>query len=247
MTFLKIGINGAYGKMGKEIEQLISNNPEKYQLVTKIGRTDDIEILKKACNNCDIIMDFSSKNGVTTLISAAVNGTAKLLIGTTGLDEKQLKALEDIAQNLAILYAPNTSLGANLIMALSAKAAQILDEYDVEIIEAHHRLKKDAPSGTALMIGQEIAKAKNINFKEKAIFSRCQNGIRQKDEIGFCSIRGGGIYGDNEVMFAGENEVVTIGCKALSRKAFAYGALVAASWLHDKGEGLYSMKDVLCL
>jgi len=138
-------------------------------------------------------------------------------------------------------------LGANLIADLSARAATVLNQYDVEIVEAHHRFKKDAPSGTALMIGKKIADVKGIDFEKNAVFDRSAKGAREDNEMSFSSIRGGGIFGECEVIFAGQYEVVSISCRALSRDAFAEGALVAAKWLVNQKPGLYSMKDVLGL
>jgi 4-hydroxy-tetrahydrodipicolinate reductase len=247
VSIIKIALNGANGKMGKELERIIVDNPEKYALVAKINSSSTEQQLIQACTICDIVIDFSTAEALEPLLKAVIQGKARLLVGTTGLKEDHFNKLTQAAERRALLYAPNTSLGANLITELSIKAAKILPQYDVEIIEAHHRFKKDSPSGTALMIGREIAKEKDINFEENAIFNRQGRGKRQDNEIGFSSIRAGGIYGDNKVIFADENEIVTISCSALSRSAFAQGALFAAIWLCNKNPGLYSMKDVLNL
>lgn len=244
---MKIGLNGAFGKMGKEIEALISNQREQYKLVAKIGSNCSKEQMDEACRAADVMIDFSSPNSIEALTKSVAINSSKLLVGTTGLLPKHFGFLEDLAKKTAVLYAANTSLGANLIADLSAKSAKILNHYDVEIVEAHHRLKKDAPSGTALMIGKKIAEARKIDFEKNAVFDRVARGARKSNEMSFSSIRGGGIFGDCEIIFAGEHEVISISCRALDRAAFAEGALLAAKWLLGKERGLYSMKDVLGL
>ena len=247
LGIIKLGINGAYGKMGSAVSKLILQQPKQYELTAKISSSSKIEEIAEAFECSDIILDFSNSNGFDALMSEAAGGKARLLIGTTGLSQTQLRKLYEISLIKPVLFAPNTSIGANLIAYLASKTAKILNQYDVEIIEEHHRNKKDAPSGTALMIGKEIAKARNINFDECAVFDRTQQEIRKINDIGFSSIRAGGIYGNHEVMFAGDNEIISISCKALSRRAFAEGALLAAIWLSDKTPNFYSMQDVLDL
>lgn len=246
MRPIKIGLNGAFGKMGRAVEVLICDDAgEVYELVSKISSKCTQQQIDEACKACDVIIDFSSPSSIEAITRAVGKYGVKLVVGTTGLMPKHMKFLESLAKKTAVLYAANTSLGTNLIADLSVKSATILNHYDVEIIEAHHRFKKDAPSGTALMIGKKITQAKKIDFEKNAVFDRSNKGVRKFNEIGFSSIRGGGIFGDCEVIFAGEHEVVSISCRALSRTAFAEGALVAAKWLVDKKPGLYSMKDVL--
>ncbi len=247
MKVIKIGLNGAFGKMGKAVEALIANEPDSYELVSKVGRICTKEQMDNACSVCDVMVDFSSPNSMKLLTESVARNGTRLLVGTTGLTSKHIELLDSLAKKVAVLYAANTSLGANLIADLSARAATILNHYDVEIIEAHHRFKKDAPSGTALMIGKKIAEAKEIDFEKNAVFDRSARGAREYNEMSFSSIRGGGIFGDCEVIFAGQHEVVSISCRALSRDAFAEGALLAAKWLVDQKPGLYSMKDVLGL
>ncbi|RTK93656.1 MAG: 4-hydroxy-tetrahydrodipicolinate reductase [Rickettsiales bacterium] len=244
MNKIKLGLNGTYGKMGLSIQEAVHDSDD-FDLVAKIGKNDPKEQIIKYCNQCDIIIDFSTINGFESLIESVKNSNAKLLIGTTGLNEKHFAQLKDIAKNRAVLYAYNTSLGPNLVAQMAANAAKILKQYDVEILEMHHRYKKDAPSGTALMIGQEIAAAKGINFNETAVFNRNNNDQRSNNEIGFASIRAGGIYGDHEVIYANDHEIITIGTCALSRQAFSQGALFAAKWLYKQPSGFYSMKDVI--
>lgn len=247
MSIIKIGLSGASGRMGMAISQSIQKRSNKFKLEAQIDKNYSKSDLLNLCTNSDVIVDFSNPNIIQKLTESAKTHKTRLIVGTTGLTTEHFKYLEDLSQNVAVLYTANTSIGANLTAILAAKSAKILKQYDYdcEIIEAHHKYKKDSPSGTALMIGKKIAKATGVSFKEKAIFDRASKGERKKEEIGFASIRGGGIFGEHEVIFAGDNEIFTVGCKALSRSAFADGALFAASWLSDKKAGLYSMQDVL--
>ncbi len=247
MSMIKIGLCGAGGRMGIAIENSLQTKTERFKLLGKLGSSYTEAELMKFCKNSDVIIDFSNANNLKNLTKMAASCGTRLVVGTTGLKEEHFEYLEALSTQVAVLYAANTSLGANLVAMLAAKSAKLLKEYDVEIIEAHHKYKKDAPSGTALMIGQKIADAININFADHAVFDRASKGLRCQGEIGFASIRGGGIFGENEVIFAGENEVVTVGCRALSRAAFADGALFAAQWISDKNPGLYSMQDALQL
>ena len=246
MNTVKIGLMGAAGRMGQSIKGLIDSRSDKFQLAASLNSKHDADELLKFCQASDVIVDFSSANILGALTKAAANCNTNMVVGTTGLEDKHFAYLQEAATQVAVLYAANTSIGANLVAMLAAQSAKILKEYDVEIIEAHHRHKKDAPSGTALMIGQKIAEARKLDFQANAVFDRANKAaIRTQGEIGFSSIRAGGIYGEHEVMFAGDNELVTIGCRALSRLAFAEGALIAAQWISDKPPGLYSMQDVL--
>jgi len=247
MSSIKIGLCGASGRMGQAIERLIINQPQKFELVGKVSSDNDDAILSAMCSAAEIIMDFSAPEAIKPLVKAMTKCSAKLIVGTTGLGAEHFARLQELSKQNAVLYAPNTSIGANLVANLAAKSAKILQEYDVEIIEAHHKHKKDAPSGTAIMIGKKIAEANNVDFDKKAIFDRANKGLRKTGEIGFSAIRGGGIFGENEVMFAGENELITIGCRALSRDAFAEGALYSALWISRQKPGMYSMDDVLQL
>lgn len=247
MKVIKVGLCGAYGRMGTSIESAINHKSDQFELVSRLGNNHSEGELQNFCKISNVIIDFSNANILESLTKTAASCGTRLVVGTTGLKEKHFEYLRLLSKKVAVLYAANTSLGANLVALLSAKSAQLLKDYDVEIIEAHHRYKKDAPSGTALMIGQGIADATNIKFKDCAVFDRANQGIRNHGDIGFSSIRGGGIFGENKVIFAGDHEVVTIGCRALSRDAFADGALAAAAWISNKDSGLYSMQDVLGL
>lgn len=242
---IRIGIHGATGRMGESVAELANAQPNRYILAGKYNQSKTISSLQEFCQSSDVIIDFSAPSALLPLLQEAMRTQNKLIIGTTGLSVEHFEEINSAAKKIAVLYTANTSLGANLIAMLAAKSAQILSDYDIEIIEAHHKHKKDAPSGTALMIGKEIATANNFDLKQQAIFDRANNkNTRKSKEIGFASVRGGGIIGEHEVQFAGENEIISIKHQALSRKAFAEGALVAASWIADKAPSLYSMKDI---
>jgi 4-hydroxy-tetrahydrodipicolinate reductase len=245
MTIIKIGMCGATGRMGSAISELIHKRANEFTLAAEFSSSSSKESLLEFCKKSDVIIDFSHPNILKSLTIAACDSKTPILVGTTGLSEKHLGYLKKLSEYVPVLYAPNTSIGSNLIAMLAARVSKILNEYDIEIIEAHHRYKKDAPSGTALMIGQKIAYAQGINFNEAAVFDRASKGSRKAGEIGFSSIRGGGIYGEHEIIFAGDNELVTIGCRALSREVFAEGALFAARLLIKKKIGLYNMEDIL--
>jgi len=245
MSMVKISLSGSSGRMGIAIENLIKKQPKKFKLISKFARISNMRE-NDLSSTYDVIVDFSHSDNLEKLLKIATSSKTPIVIGTTGFTTDHMQKIKEASLQIPILYAPNTSIGANLVAYLSAKAAKILEKYDVEIVEAHHRYKKDAPSGTALMIGKRIAEAKNVNFDDVAVFERAsKKSARAQDEIGFSSIRGGGIFGDNEVIFAGDNEVINISTRALSRDVFAEGALLAAQWVIEKeANGLYSMQDV---
>lgn len=241
---VRIGVCGATGKMGQMIIERIKQF-DSCILSRTFTRKNNEEDLEDLCKNSDVVIDFSNNELLEKLLDYSMLHKSKLVIGTTGLTEHQFSLLNVSAKNLSILYSANMSLGANLLAAMAAKLATIFDSsYDVEILDFHHRMKKDAPSGTAIMLGQEIAKARGMNFKESAVFDRSKDGLRQKNQIGIASIRGGGVHGEHEVLFLGDNQVFTIKHQVLSRESFADGAIQAALWLFKKPAGFYSMRDI---
>ncbi|MBF0566282.1 MAG: 4-hydroxy-tetrahydrodipicolinate reductase [Nitrospirae bacterium] len=198
----------------------------------------------------DVVIDFTVPE--STLLNAktcAGHGGMAMVIGTTGLTDDQVRELKSYATSIAVVFAPNMSVGVNLLLkVLQNVAATLGDDYDVEIIEAHHRLKKDAPSGTALKMASVLASALDRDLKETAVY--CREGIigqRSKKEIGIQTIRAGDIVGEHTVIFGGLGERIEITHKASSRDTFARGALRAALWLKGKPAGLYDMQDVLGL
>jgi 4-hydroxy-tetrahydrodipicolinate reductase len=242
---IKIGICGANGRMGQAVLESIKEKSDKFECAAKLIRKHTENELAEFCQKSEVIIDFSSPGSLKSLTKFAGAFKKPLLVGTSGLQDEHFVYLQDLSKLVPVIHASNTSIGANLVAMMAARAAKILQGYDIEIIEAHHKHKKDAPSGTALMMGQKIADELGVDFAKKAVFDGAKRGKRQDGEIGFSSIRGGGIVGDNEVLFAGENEIVTFSCKAISRKAFADGALFIVGWLKDKKAGLYSIEDIL--
>ena len=195
----------------------------------------------------EVVIDFTFHTCVASNIQHAIVNNQAIVLGTTGLSEAEKQSVQDAAKQIPIVWAANMSLGVNLLLELVKRAAEVLDtRYDIEIIEAHHRLKKDAPSGTALMLAEAAAAGRKVSLKEVACYGR--EGIvgeRPKGEIGIHAIRGGAIVGDHTVALIADEECVEITHKANSREAFATGALSAALWLENRKPGLYTMRDVL--
>ena len=199
--------------------------------------------------SCDVIVDFTLPVVTVETAHYAEENAKPLVIGTTGFDEDQLSVIHSCAGVVPVVMAPNMSIGVNVMFKVAATLAQLLGEdYDIEIFEAHHRLKKDAPSGTALGLARSIAEAKRISLEDHACYARHGLiGQRPDGEIGIQTLRAGDIVGDHTVLFAGNNERIEIKHQAHSRQNFARGALRAVRWLKDKKPGLYSILDVLGL
>jgi 4-hydroxy-tetrahydrodipicolinate reductase len=198
---------------------------------------------------CEVVIDFTAPAAaVEHARLCAQRGTA-LVVGTTGLDAAQAKALETAARNAAIVWAPNMSPAVNLLFGLVAAAAKSLGEdYDIEVLEMHHKHKVDAPSGTALALGRAAAEARGIDLASRSQRVRDgHTGARKPGDIGFATLRGGDVVGDHTVIFAGEGERLEIAHRAGSRRIFALGALRATRWVAGRKPGLYGMKDVLGL
>jgi len=197
----------------------------------------------------DVIIDFSSPAATIELAALAAQARIADVIGTTGLTDEDLDKIDAAARHAPIVRSGNMSLGVNLLAALTRRAAAALaDEYDIEVFEMHHRLKVDAPSGTALMLGEAAAQGRGIALKTHS--ARARDGVtgqRRRGDIGFASLRGGTVVGDHEVIFAGEGERLVLAHHAEDRMLFAYGALKAARWAHGRKPGLYAMADVLGL
>ena len=247
MKLIKVGICGANGRMGQAIESLISTKLKQFEIVAKLNSSSQTSDLALAYNISDVMIDFSVPGNLKRITELSAEKSVPRIIGTTGLQPEHFEHINYAASKVAIIYAPNTSLGANLLEALSMMAAKVLDNYDIEILEAHHKHKKDSPSGTAIAIGKSIASVKKLDFNTHAVFDRVNKGLRKSDDISFSCIRGGGIFGEHQIIFASDNEIINIEHRALSRNAFAEGALYAASWIIGKKAGLYSMRDVLNL
>ncbi len=265
---IRIAIMGASGRMGKTLVQAVSESdqvklaagivePSSSLVGVDLGELAGIgknallvaDSLESVVNDFDLLIDFTAP--AATLANAAfcaANGKA-MVVGTTGLSDSDKAALAAAAEQVPVVFAPNMSVGVNVCFRLLELAAAALgDDYDVEIVEAHHRHKVDAPSGTALGMGEVVAKALGRNLKEVAVYGReGHTGARKPETIGFATLRVGDVVGDHTVVFGNEGERVEITHKASSRMTFAKGAVRAASWLESKSAGLYDMQDVLNL
>lgn len=202
-----------------------------------------------AVTGANVVVDFTLPQVTASNVAACVAANAAMVIGTTGHNSEQRAVIEQAAKQIPMVLAPNMSVGVNLLLKLAELAARALSQdYDIEIYEAHHRNKKDAPSGTALRLGEVVAAGRGVSLSEQADFARHgDTGVRQRGHIGFSVARGGDIVGDHTVLFAGPGERVELSHRAHDRSGFARGALVAARWLRNRPAGLYSMQDVLGL
>lgn len=248
---MKIILYGCNGKMGKYISKVV-NKSENIEIVAGVDRNNcenaDFPIftsLNKINLNADVLIDFSHPSALEGILEYCTKKEIPSVICTTGFSNSQIDKIKEHSKKIAIFYSQNMSLGINLLINLTKKATKFLGEdFNIEIIEKHHNQKIDAPSGTALMITNEISKC--LPEKPQYIFDRSKlNTKRTKNEIGIHSVRAGSICGDHEVIFAGENEIVTISHHAQSRNVFAEGALKAAKFLMLKSPGLYTMQDMI--
>jgi 4-hydroxy-tetrahydrodipicolinate reductase len=241
---MKIGIIGSKGRMGAALSQAIAQ--AGHDLAGGADKGDDVAALVTAS---DVIVDFSSPAALETTLDICVAAGKAIVIGTTGLEERHHFLIDDAANEIAVLQTGNTSLGVNMLAALVRQAAARLgDDWDIEIIEAHHRHKVDAPSGTALLLGEAAAKGRSIDLASNSERGRGGiTGARKTGTIGFASLRGGSIAGDHTVMFAADNERIELTHRAENPAVFASGAVKAAAWLSKQEPGRYSMGDVLGL
>ncbi|VAW54197.1 4-hydroxy-tetrahydrodipicolinate reductase [hydrothermal vent metagenome] len=265
---LKIAITGAAGRMGKTLieachqaDDCSVNAAIERSGITLLGADAGeiagigilnvtlVDDLTRVLDDFDVLIDFTSIETTLTNLEICKNNNKQIIIGTTGFNEEQKKTIEQAAENIAVVFAPNMSVGVNLCLKLLQTAAAIFSEdYDIEVIEAHHRHKVDAPSGTALRMGEVVADTLGRDLKQCAVYGReGHTGARDSNTIGFETIRAGDIVGEHTVMFATEGERVEITHKASSRMTFAKGAVRAAKWLQNKPSGLYDMQDVLGL
>ncbi len=250
---VKIVIFGILGRMGKTIYEL-SKSFEDIKVVAgvdrKEGTLENIPIYKSLYDikeDFDIIIDFSLPEGTKEVLNYLEKNTSKkAVIGTTALDKSILEKMEKLSKNTAICYSPNMSLGVNLLFKLTEIATKLLKDkdFDIEIMEIHHKYKKDAPSGTATRLFEIINKVFGNSLNRVS----CRDGVigeRKKNEVGVMALRGGNVAGEHTVYFFGEDERIELTHKANSRKPFAKGALYAAKFLKEKKQGLYNMFDVL--
>ena len=246
----KILLCGACGKMGANVLSLVSED-ETAEVVCGVDlfpKEIGIPVYKSFAEvkeTADVIIDFSSPTALKERLDYAKEHKTGIVLASTGFTDSDLALIDEYSNEVAIFKTANLSLGVNLMQALCKAAAQVLgDAFDVEIIERHHNLKKDAPSGTALMLANSVNEA--FDGKKEYTYGRSGIvGVREKKEIGIHAVRGGTIVGEHEVCFAGEDEVITITHTASSKRVFAVGALRAAKFLKGKGAGRYEMKDLL--
>jgi len=265
---LRIAILGVTGRMGRALLQAIDELPGAVLVGASAsagsqwigqdasapggGKSRGVSIVSDAVTavrDAQVAIDFTLPAATAANLSACTAARCAMLIGTTGHDERGQAAIKSSAAQIPLILAPNTSLGVNLLLKLAELAAGVLDDsYDLEIFEAHHRHKKDAPSGTALALGRAVAVGRDVSLDEVAEYARHgATGERRRGSIGFSVFRGGDVVGDHTVTFAGVGERVELTHRASDRMAFARGAMRAAKWLQGKPAGLYSMQDVLGL
>ena len=241
---MKIGIIGSQGRMGQALVDAIVADGHTHAGGVDMG--GDLAALIAAS---DVLVDFSSPHAVEANLDACVAAGMPIVIGTTGLEERHHFLIDDAARDIAILQTGNTSLGVNMLAALVEQAARQLGaDWDIEILEMHHRHKVDAPSGTALLLGEAAAKGRAINVKDHS--ERGRDGItgaRKAGDIGFASLRGGSVAGDHSVILASDNERIELVHRAENRTIFARGAVKAAVWLKQQKPGRYNMREVLGL
>lgn len=249
---VKVILNGASGAMGKVVADLISADPDM-EVVVGVDRRADMDAafpimdsINKVNVAADVVIDFSSVEAADTLLDFIEQKKIPAVICTTGLSEAQIDRINELSSVSPILRSANMSLGINILSKVLAEVAPTLKKagFDIEIVEAHHRRKLDAPSGTALLLADSI----NSSMDEKLDYTYDRSDRHEKrreDEIGISSVRGGTIVGDHDVIFAGEDEVISFNHRAYSRKIFANGAIAAAKFLMGKSSGLYDMSDVI--
>ncbi len=219
---------------------------EQFGKLSGVHVTDDVE---SALKDADVLVDFTRPEASMQYLPICQNANVSMVIGTTGFSAEQKLAIEAASKNISIVFAPNMSVGVTLLINLVEQAARVLsDGYDIEVVEMHHRHKVDAPSGTALRLGEAAAKGLSQNLADCAIYAReGVTGEREAGKIGFATLRGGDVVGDHTVVLAGIGERVELTHKASSRATFALGALRAAKFLADKKTGMFDMQDVLGL
>lgn len=245
---------GALGRMGQAVAKALGERPDM-RVAARFDRPgatgEGLVSMEEALAASRAVIDFTTPAASVALAqAAAARGAPALVIGSTGASSEQVAAIEDAAKSVPIVFAGNYSLGVNMLMGLVAQAARALhaDAYDIEVTESHHKRKVDAPSGTALMLGEAAARGRQVALADVA--QRVRDGVtgpRPTGEIGFSVIRGGGIIGEHSVIFAAEDEILTLSHSARDRGLFARGAVEAARWVVDRPPGLYDMQDVLGL
>lgn len=262
----RLAVLGATGRMGRAVIQAAAAAPQ-VRLGAALERTGHADLgrdaaqlagldpsgtllgadLSACLSAFDVLVDFTRPEATLSVLTLCASQGKALVIGTTGFSAAQRAEIEAASRSVPICLSGNFSIGVNLCLGLLEQAARALkDDFDIEIVEAHHRHKVDAPSGTALMMGEAVARGAGRDLKTCAVYERYgHTGARSRESIGFATVRGGDVVGDHTVMFLGEGERVEISHKASNRMNFANGAVRAAAWLQGRAPGLYSMRDVL--
>lgn len=246
-------LSGCNGKMGKVITACVNNNND-CRIVAGVDINTDVlssypvySSFSQITEDADVIIDFSHPSVLSDLITFAKDNNLPLVLATTGFSASQTEQIKAASKEIPLFFTFNMSLGVNLLVALSKKAAEVLDgNFDIEIVEKHHNQKVDAPSGTAIMLAEAI----NETLDNKMMYEYDRHSKREKrpqNEIGIHSVRGGNIVGEHEVIFAGHDEVITLAHRATSKEVFAVGALKAALYMKGKENGLYDMNNVITL
>jgi 4-hydroxy-tetrahydrodipicolinate reductase len=240
----QIGVIGAQGRMGQAIIAAIAEAGLDFA-----GGADQGDDVAALAAKADIMIDFSAPAALEGNLDACIANDTPIIIGTTGLEERHHYLIDNAGQSIAVLQTGNTSLGVTLLSALVKQAAAALgDDWDIEIVETHHRHKVDAPSGTALLLGEAAAKGRGVELDKVSDKGRDGiTGARKPGTIGFASLRGGSVAGDHSVLLATEHEQITLSHRAENRALFARGAVKAATWLKGRDAGRYGMADVLGL
>lgn len=264
---LAVAVAGATGRMGRMLVQAVLDSGDCHlagaldvpgspalgqDAAAFAGRASGVAItadLAQGLAGAQVLIDFTRPEGTLAHLAACRERGVKLVVGTTGFSPEQKAQVAAAAQQVAVMMAPNMGVGVNVVLALLAQAGRLLgDGWDVEVVEAHHRHKVDAPSGTALAMGEAVARAQGKSLADCAVYARQgHTGERRAGSIGFATIRGGDIFGDHTVLFAGEGERVEISHKSSGRAGWAQGALRAARFLAGRERGLFDMQDVLGL
>lgn len=244
MKRVRVLLIGAKGRMG----QAIAAAAEAADAVIVAG-LDQGDELTKEIDACEVVVDFSHPSATAEICRACLDAEKPLVVGTTGHSDAERALLEKASESVPVVFSPNFSVGVNALFWLTRRAAEMLGEdFDLEIVEAHHRLKKDAPSGTAKKLAEILCEARKLDYAKNVVHGReGLVGERPAAEIGVHSIRGGDVVGDHTVTFSGRGERLELSHKASSRETFAAGALRAAHWVVGRSAGLYSVEDVLGL
>jgi 4-hydroxy-tetrahydrodipicolinate reductase len=244
MSEINVLVTGCKGRMGQAVIRAAEE-----QGVAVASTIDVGDSLKVALANCDTVIDFTTHHFTDELVAACLEQGTRMVIGTTGHTQDELERIRAAAKVLPVVFAPNFSVGVNTLFWLTQKATEILgDDFDLEVVEMHHRMKQDSPSGTARRLAEILTEVRGLSYDKDVKHGRFGDvGARTKTEIGMHALRGGDVVGDHTVMYSTVGERLELTHKASSRDTFAGGAVRAARWLADKPAGLYDMQDVLGL